>query len=136
MAFTDIPRLGTCFGQELGLFLSRTSSRSPCLRRHQIGAHFAGRAGDGLKVGRPFAKIFLCIVQDLASLCTMLKSRASITWHDGSVIKQVQESTTMASEHDLLLGTLDGGGEVEIVGILELLARLYKAICQRSLLIS
>ncbi len=54
----------------------------------------------------------------------MLEWCASVAWYHGSVVEEVQYATAMTSEHDLLLGTLDGGGEMEIVGFLELLASL------------
>ena len=39
----------------------------------------------------------------------------------------------MTSEHNLLFGALDGGSEVQIVSVLELLARLMKPSVRKGI---
>lgn len=72
----------------------------------------------------PLLEIILRVVQDLSSLIRVLVRRADVTWDDWGVIEEVEETTTVAGEDNLLLGTLDGGGELQSVCFLELLAGL------------
>ena len=55
----------------------------------------------------------------------MLKGWTSVTWDHWSIIKKVQETTAMASKDDLLLSTLNGGGEFSGIGLLKLLTGLF-----------
>ena len=47
-----------------------------------------------------------------------------VAWNDRTVIKEVQNATRMLGKQDLLLSALYGCSEVNVVGFLELLARL------------
>lgn len=81
-------------------------------------------AGDRLEIGGPFAKIFFSVVEDLASLVTMLKCWACVARNNWGIVQQVQETATMAGKQDLLLSTLDCRGKMYIISFLELLPGL------------
>jgi hypothetical protein len=48
---------------------------------------------------------------------------ALLAGHDGRVVEQVDELARLGREQDLLLGALDDGCGVDVVGLFELLAR-------------
>ena len=48
---------------------------------------------------------------------------ALLAGHDGRVVEQVDELAGLGREQDLLLGALDDGCSVDVVGLFELLAR-------------
>jgi len=54
----------------------------------------------------------------------MLESWTNVTWNHWGIIEKVQKTATVTSEDDLLLGTLNGSGELGGVCLLELLAGL------------
>lgn len=72
----------------------------------------------------PCPQFILCIIQDLLSLLTHSICWVRITGYDRSVVQETDESPALLGQENLLLGTLDGGGEVEVVGFLEFLAGL------------
>jgi hypothetical protein len=47
-----------------------------------------------------------------------------ISWNNRGIIDQVQETTSVFSQNDLLLCPLNSGCEVVVISFLELLARL------------
>lgn len=65
-----------------------------------------------LEVWLPVTKILFSIIQDLTSLVGVLKCWTRVARDDRGIIEQVQQAATVASEHYLFLGTLDGGGEM------------------------
>ncbi len=67
---------------------------------------------DRLQVRRPVAEVLFGVVQDLTGLVGVLEGGTGVAGDDGGVVEQIQEAATVAGEHDLLLGALDGGGEV------------------------
>lgn len=69
-------------------------------------------------------KLDLGFVQNLPSFVGVGKWLSDITRHDWSVVEQVQQSAAVPGENDLLLGSFDGGGKVEVVGLLNLLSGL------------
>lgn len=75
-------------------------------------------------LGLPVAQVVLGVVQDLAGLGALGVRVALVTGDDGSVVQEVQEAPAVARQDDLLLCPLDGGEELGIVGLLELLASL------------
>ena len=83
-----------------GVFLlSAAAGSCRCsLRGHQVNTHSGGLAGDRLEIGGPFAEIFFSIVEDLASLMTMLKCRACVARNNWGIVQQVQETATMAGK--------------------------------------
>lgn len=81
------------------ILLSADAGSCRCsLRGHQVNTHSGGLAGDRLEIGDPFAEVFFSVVEDLASLVTMLKWRACIARYDWSIVQQVQETATMAGK--------------------------------------
>ena len=68
------------------------------------------------------AELILCIGEDLTRCLYFGESRVHITRYDGSVINKIREPASMFGQDDLLLGALDDGSGVDIVGLLELLA--------------
>lgn len=69
-------------------------------------------------------EIILGILEDLASQGLMVICLTCITRNNGSVINVVQQATSMASQNGLLLGALNNGRQVDIIGLLQLLASL------------
>jgi len=55
---------------------------------------------------------------------TVLEGGAGVAWYDWCVVEEVEESSAVAREEHLLLCAFDDGGEVDVVGFLELLASL------------
>jgi len=76
----------------------------------------------------PCSQVLFRVVQYLARSLLFLECWVCVTGHDGSVVKEVQDATRVFGKQDLLLGALDGGGQVEVVGFLELLTRLTWAL--------
>jgi hypothetical protein len=77
-------------------------------------------------------KVTLGIVEDYTCGLCLCKGRMSVTWDNRGVVDQVQKSTSMFGQDNLLLGPFNGGREVEIVCLLELLAGLVKVSRHRS----
>ena len=111
-------------GQALLLPSTHARRSSASMMWHEIGAHRRRGARNGLQVGLPVAQVILGVVEDLPSLRGVLKGRARVSRHDGGVVEEVQQAAAVAGKHDLLLGPLDGGGEVDVVCFLELLTSL------------
>ncbi len=72
----------------------------------------------------PVREVIFGIVKDLAGLVCVLIGWTDITWDDGSIIDEVEETATVASKDDLLLSALDRGSEFGGVGLLQLLSCL------------
>jgi len=81
-----------------------------------------------LEIRRPFAEVFLSIVQYLTCLMSMLEFRAGVARYNWGIVEKVQQAAAVAGEHYLLFSTFDGGGEVKVVGFLELLACLREYV--------
>lgn len=75
-------------------------------------------------VRTPVTEVVLGIVEDLSGLSASFVGRADIAWDDGGVVEELEEAHAMTGQDDLFLGAFDGGEELGIVGLLELLARL------------
>ena len=82
--------------------------------------------GNRLNAGLPFAEIILGILKDLACQGLIVVRLASITRNNRGVIDVVEQATSMASQDGLLLGTLNNGRQVDIIGLLELLPGLQR----------
>jgi hypothetical protein len=70
------------------------------------------------------AEIVFRIGEDLARCLYLSKGRMNVARYDRCVVDEVQESPSVFRKDDLLLGTLDGGSEVVVVGFLKLLTSL------------
>lgn len=78
----------------------------------------------GLEVRLPPLQILLGFLEHPASVVLVLVGAALLAWNHGDVVQQGQHAAAVASEDELLFGPLDGGCEVKVIGLLELLARL------------
>lgn len=72
----------------------------------------------------PVLQVVFGVVENLSALGAILVHYAGVTWHDGRVVEQVKQATTVLGQDDLLLGTLDGGGELGGIRLFQLLASL------------
>jgi hypothetical protein len=70
----------------------------------------------------PRSKTLLGVVQRLPRGFGIGVDWALFAGHDGRVVEQVDELAGLGREQDLLLGALDDGCGVDVVGFLELLA--------------
>lgn len=75
-------------------------------------------------LGLPVSKVVLTVVEDLAGLRAVLEDSTGITWDDGRVVEEFQETTSVLGEEDLLLGTLNDSGKLCSVCLLEFLTSL------------
>ena len=92
---------------------------------HEVAPHALALQLHIVEAGRPVAKVLLGVIEHLACLGRVLEGRRpGVARHDGRVVEQVDEAARVARQHDLLLGPLDGGGRVDVVGLLELPAGL------------
>lgn len=90
-------------------------------RRHGIDTKTSRVGVDRLKVRDPSPEVILGDVQNLSCSLGVRVSRVRISGHNGRVINEVEQLSCILGQKDLLLGTLDDGGSVSIVGLLELL---------------
>jgi hypothetical protein len=106
------------------LFTSNTvrSLRSLGWRAPHIALHCM--AWNILQLRLPILEIIFCIAEDLTGLVRMLIWGTHITRDNGCIIEEIEETTTVAGEDDLLFGTLDSCSEFSSIGFLNLLAGL------------
>lgn len=127
--------IGNVVGGVLIIVASPVDSGALCARIPGVAAAVLLTARGGLleflvmrccffDLGPPVAEIVFRVVEDLASLCAALVGWADVAWYDGRVVEQLEETHAVAREDDLLLGALDGGEELGVVGFLQLLACL------------
>lgn len=76
------------------------------------------------ELGLPLAQIVLGVIEDLAGLAAVGVRLAGVAGDNGRVVEQLQQALAVAGQDDLLLSTLDGGGKLGLVRLLELLAGL------------
>lgn len=91
---------------------------------HQVAVKHMAADADIVNLKAPVTKVLLSIVENLACLVAMVEHWTGITWDNWSVIEKVQEATSVASEDDLLLSTLDGSSKFSGICLLELLSGL------------
>lgn len=72
----------------------------------------------------PVTQVILGVVQDLAGLGTMGVWVTVVTRDNGGVVQEMQEAPAVAGQNNLLLCPLDGGEELRVIGLLELLTSL------------
>ena len=90
--------------------------------RHRVRAQLALTAGNRLVGLRPSPQGGLSIIQNLARGQFLGVRGAVLAGDDGGVVQQTQQLAGVLGEQDLLLGTLDDGRGVQVVGFLEFLA--------------
>lgn len=93
---------------------------------HQIAVEHVAADADIIDLKAPVTEILFGIVEDLACLSAVLECWAGVTWDNWGIIKEVQETTAVTSEDDLLLSALNGGSELGSVCLLKLLAGLLR----------
>jgi hypothetical protein len=91
--------------------------------RHSIRAQLATLRNNARVARLPRSKTLLGIVQRLPCGFGVGVDWALFAGHDGRVVEQVDELAGLGCEQDLLLGALDDGRGVDVVGFLEFLAR-------------
>lgn len=79
----------------------------------------------------PVAQVVLGVVENLPGLLGMVISRTHIAWDDGRVIEELQESSAMLGQDNLLFGPLDGSSKLGLVSLLELLSSLQDIAVSR-----
>lgn len=94
------------------------------LARHRTCAQMSGVRRDRLYFQSVLLEITLCIIENLSSSFHLGKCRMRVSWHDRSVVDEVQEPASMFGQDDLLLCALNSGCEVLVVCFLELLPSL------------
>lgn len=90
--------------------------------RHGVCTESASRAVDGLVGGLPGAKVLLGHVEDFSCGFLLCEGSVGVAGHDGGVVEQVEQLAGVLGQQDLLLGALNVGGHLDVVGLLYLLA--------------
>lgn len=75
-------------------------------------------------MGFPCLQLLFGFSQDISGLGGMFKRLAHISWYYRSVIEEVEQTTTILGEDDLLLGSLNGGSKVDVESLLDFLTSL------------
>ena len=86
-----------------------------------------GRGVDRFDVGLPASELVFGVIEHLASFFAVLERLVGIARDNRRVIEEVEHAARLLGEDDLLFGALDGGRKVDVVGFLELLARLNQS---------
>lgn len=95
-------------------------------RRHQVASQ-AGRVDlYSLEVRLPHLELLLSIRQNLPRVVGMSERLADVAWNNRRVVEIVQQAAAVLCENDLLLSTLNGGGKLQVVRFLDLLASLFR----------
>ena len=97
------------------------------VRGHQVRAQSTSIGVDGLKVWLPLLQLLLSIVEYLSRFARMGEWLAHVAGNDRGIVEKVQQTTAVAGEDDLFLSAFDGRGEVQVVCLLQLLARLRRS---------
>lgn len=93
------------------------------VRRHGVRTQLAALRQDARVAWLPCSQTLFGVVEGQSGGLSVGVRWALLAGHDGRVVKQVDELAGLGCEQDLLLGALDHGGGVDVVGFLELLAR-------------
>jgi hypothetical protein len=90
--------------------------------RHGIGTQHPTLRRNTRVARLPSPQTLLCVVESLSCQLGVVVGWALLAGHNGRVVEQVDELSRLGREQDLLLGSLDHGGGVDVVGFFELLA--------------
>lgn len=93
------------------------------LARHGVRAQLAALRQNVRVTWLPRSQTLFGVIERLSRGFSVGVRWALLAGHDGRVVEQVDELARLGREQDLLLGALDDGRGVDIVGFLELLAR-------------
>lgn len=72
----------------------------------------------------PALELSLGISQNLSGIMGMSERLTDVTRNHGRIVEEVQQPAAVLGEDDLLLSTLDGGSELQVVRLLDLLPSL------------
>lgn len=89
--------------------------------RHSVDTKVAGVGVDGLDIGDPSLELVFSVVENISCGLGVSKGRMCVSRDNRSVVDKVEQLSCVLGQQDLLLGTLNDGGGVKIVGLLELL---------------
>jgi hypothetical protein len=70
----------------------------------------------------PGPQTLFCVVEGLPCQLGIVVGWTLLARHNGRIVEQVDKLSRLCREQDLLLGSLDDGGGVDVVSLLELLA--------------
>ena len=90
---------------------------------HGVCSKVAGVALDRRNTWLPHAQLVLGLVKHIARGLGVGERLVRVAWYDWGVVEHLDQLARVLGKHDLLLGALDDGSGVDIVGLLELLAR-------------
>ena len=93
------------------------------ITRHSIRPQLPALRHNRLVPRRPRPQALLRIIQRLPRGLRISVNRALLAGHDRRVVEQVDQLAGLGREQDLLLGALNDGGGVDVVGFFEFLAR-------------
>jgi hypothetical protein len=91
--------------------------------RHSIRAQLPALRHNPLMPRLPRPQALLSIIQRLPRRLRISVNRALLAGHNRRIVEQVDQLAGLRREQDLLLGALDDGGRVHVVGFFEFLAR-------------
>jgi hypothetical protein len=83
---------------------------------------------DGFKRGLPASQLIFSIIEDLAAGVDALIWRMRFPRYNGGVVYEIQQTTSLLGQDDLLLSTFDCGREVHVKGLFEFLACLHVGV--------
>jgi hypothetical protein len=89
---------------------------------HGIGTQHPTLGRDTRVAWLPGPQTFLCVVEGLSCQLGVVVGWTLLAGHNGRIVKQVDELSCLCRKQDLLLGSLDDGGGVDVVCLLEFLA--------------
>jgi hypothetical protein len=90
--------------------------------RHGIGTQHPTLRCNARMAWLPGPQALFCVVEGLPCQLGIVVGRTLLAGHNGRIVEQVDELSRLCREQDLLLGSLDDGGGVDVVSLLELLA--------------
>lgn len=94
-------------------------------RRHQVASQ-AGRVDlYRFEVRLPHLELLLSIRQNLSCVVGMGERLANVSRNDRRVVEIVQQAAAVLCKNNLLLSTLNGGGKLQVICFLDLLASLF-----------
>jgi hypothetical protein len=90
--------------------------------RHGIGTQHPTLRRNTRMAWLPGPQTLLCVVEGLSCQLGIVVGWTLLAGHNGRIVEQVDKLPRLCCEQDLLLGSLDDGGGVDVVSLFELLA--------------
>lgn len=79
-------------------------------------------------LGLPVAEVVLGVIENLAGLAGVVVLGLGVAGHNRGVVEKLEQAAAVLGQNNLLLGALNGGGKLGLVGFLELLASLWAGV--------